>query len=104
MEPVIGTFLTAACQESGGASGGELSPLLTKCNPPLLPCDPNNTRHFPKVQRKGRPHLALHIDAVLVEHGVDLGILQGPEQQGLAIVLGPIVEAPHPHSRKVHPM
>lgn len=33
----------------------ELFPLLTKCNPPLLPLDPNNARHFPKVQRRGDP-------------------------------------------------
>lgn len=58
-----------------------------------------------KIQRKKeRTHLALHIDAVLVEHRVDLGILQGPKQQRLTIVLGPIIEVPHAHSRKVHPM
>ena len=59
---------------------------------------------LPEGSEKGRPHLALHIDAVLVKHRVDLGVLQGPKQQGLAIVLGPIIEAPHSHSREVHPM
>lgn len=47
-------------------------------------------------------HLALEIDAVLAEHGVDLGILQGPKKQSLAIVLRPTIEAPHPHSGEVH--
>lgn len=103
MEPVIGTFLTATCQEPTRASGGEPSPSLTQCSL-LPPLDPT-VHTLPEDPRKEeRAYLAPHVDAVLVEHGVDLSILQGPEQQGLAIELGPIIEAPHPHSGKVHPV
>lgn len=49
-------------------------------------------------------HLALSIDAVLVEHRVDLGILQGTKEQCLSVVLGPVIEAPHSDSREVHPV
>lgn len=31
-------------------------------------------------EKQGQTHLALRIDAVLVEHGIDLGILQAPKQ------------------------
>lgn len=105
MEPVIGTFLTATCQESMRALGSKPPPPLIKCHPRLMPHDPNSTQCFMKTQRnKERAHLALKIDAVLAEHRVDLGILQGPKKQCLTIVLRPIIEAPHPHSREVHPV
>lgn len=54
--------------------------------------------------RGHRTHLALSIDAVLVEHRVDLGILQGTKEQCLSVVLGPVIEAPHSDSREVHPV
>lgn len=48
--------------------------------------------------------MALSIDTVLVEHRVDLGILQGTKEQSLTVILGPVIEAPHAYSREVHPM
>lgn len=102
MEPVIGTFLTDTCQESARTLGGD----HPYCRPNAIFsfCLRTRTMLHKDPKEEGRTHLALHIDTVLVEHRIDLCILQGTKQQGLAIVLGPIIEAPHPHSRKVHPM
>lgn len=47
-------------------------------------------------------HLPHVIEAVFVEDRVDLGVLEGTEQQRLPVVLGPVVEIQHPHSGKVH--
>lgn len=41
---------------------------------------------------------------MLVEDRVDLGILEGAEQQCLPVELGPVVEIQHPHSGEVDPV
>lgn len=49
-------------------------------------------------------HLPNIIEAVFVEDRVNLGVLEGTEQQRLPVVLGPVVEIQHPHAGKVHPV
>ena len=44
------------------------------------------------------------VEAVLCENVVDLWVLDGAEDQCLAVVLGPIVQVGHPHTGEVHPM
>lgn len=41
---------------------------------------------------------------MFVEDRVNLGVLQGAEQQRLAVVPAPVIEIQHPHSGEVYPV
>lgn len=49
-------------------------------------------------------YLSAIVGTVFGEDAVDLWVLDGAEHQSLAIVLGPVVQAPHPHPGEVHTM
>ena len=44
------------------------------------------------------------VGAVLCEDVVDLGVLDGAENQRLSVVFGPVVQVPHPHPGEVDSM
>lgn len=49
-------------------------------------------------------YLSAIVGTVFGEDAVDLWVLDGAEHQSLAIVLGPVVQVPHPHPGEVHTM